>query len=771
MNDSIKACLAAACLALPLLAQGAETLTIATVNNNDMIRMQRLSKVFEESHPDISLKWVVLEENVLRQRLTTDIATQGGQFDLLTIGTYEAALWGAKGWLEPMSGLPADYALDDLLPSVRDGLSVKGTLYALPFYAEASITYYRKDLFQQAGLRMPEQPTWTQLGEFAARLNRPDQGQYGICLRGKAGWGENMALIGTLANAFGARWFDERWQPEFSGGEWKKALDFYVSTSSGTARPAPPATDSTRTWRCSTAASARSGWTPASPVRSSPTRARARSPTPPASPSPPEVTDKGASWLYSWALAIPASSRAKDAAKAFATWATSQAYGKLVADREGVANVPPGTRASTYSEAYLAAAPFARVTLESLKRVDPNHPTLKPVPYVGIQLVTIPGVPGHRHPGRQAVLRRPHRADEQRPGARRRAAEHRPRDEARRLSEVVRRRAQLRPARRCSSACPEDPDGVAMNTSALDTPLPARPARRRLQRCRRGPGWLLVSPSVALLLLWMIVPLGMTLYFSLIRYNLLYPGENAFVGLENFTFFVTDAGFLPGALNTLLLVGSVLAISVAFGVLIAALLEAGEFFSRGAVRVLLISPFFIMPTVSALLWKNLIFHPVSGILAAVWRLFGAEPVDWLAHYPLLSIILIVSWQWLPFAILILMTAMQSLDQEQKEAARLDGAGPLAIFWHLTLAAPGAAHRGGADDRDDLPALGVRRDLHHHQRRPRLRIDQPRLPDLQPGAAAVRCRHGLGRGLIAVLIANIAAIVLVRMIGKNLTERS
>lgn len=230
MNDSIKACLAAACLALPLLAQGAETLTIATVNNNDMIRMQRLSKVFEESHPDIALKWVVLEENVLRQRLTTDIATQGGQFDLLTIGMYEAALWGAKGWLEPMSGLPADYALDDLLPSVRDGLSVKGTLYALPFYAEASITYYRKDLFQQAGLRMPEQPTWTQLGEFAARLNRPDQGQYGICLRGKAGWGENMALIGTLANAFGARWFDERWQPEFSGGEWKKALDFYVST-------------------------------------------------------------------------------------------------------------------------------------------------------------------------------------------------------------------------------------------------------------------------------------------------------------------------------------------------------------------------------------------------------------------------------------------------------------------------------------------------------------------------------------------------------------
>ncbi len=235
-----------------------------------------------------------------------------------------------------------------------------------------------------------------------------------------------------------------------------------------------------------------------------------------------------------------------------------------------------------------------------------------------------------------------------------------------------------------------------MKTSALDTPF-------------------LVSPSVALLLLWMIVPLGMTLYFSLIRYNLLYPGENDFVGLENFSFFVTDAGFLPGALNTLTLVGSVLAISIVFGVLIAALLEAGEFWGRGVVRVLLISPFFIMPTVSALLWKNLILHPVSGILAALWRLFGAQPVDWLAHYPLLSIILIVSWQWLPFAILILMTAMQSLDQDQKEAARLDGAGP-----------------------------GVRRDLHHHQRRTGLRVHQPGLPDLQPGATAVRRRHGVGR---------------------------
>lgn len=455
MNDSIKACLAAACLALPLLAQGAETLTIATVNNNDMIRMQRLSKVFEESHPDIALKWVVLEENVLRQRLTTDIATQGGQFDLLTIGMYEAALWGAKGWLEPMSGLPADYALDDLLPSVRDGLSVKGTLYALPFYAEASITYYRKDLFQQAGLRMPEQPTWTQLGEFAARLNRPDQGQYGICLRGKAGWGENMALIGTLANAFGARWFDERWQPEFSGGEWKKALDFYVSTLK---RYGPPGASSNgfnenlalfNSGKCAI-------WVDASVAGSF-------------------VTDKSQSKVADatgFAFAPPGSHRQGRLLAVFLGPGDSRQLARQ-GRGEGLRHLGhlAGVRQAGGEQGRRGqrAARHPRLDLQrglpGRRAVRAGHPGIaearrsQPSDAEAGALCRHPvghhpRVPGHRHPGRQAVLRRPHRADEQRPGARRRAAEHRPRDEARRLSEVVRRRVQPRPARRCSSACP-----------------------------------------------------------------------------------------------------------------------------------------------------------------------------------------------------------------------------------------------------------------------------------------------------------------------------
>ncbi len=394
MKTSARLLLASSVLSSCLLASGtaaAGTVTIATVNNSDMIRMQRLSKAFEEKHPDIKLNWVVLEENVLRQRLTTDIATKGGQFDVLTIGMYEASLWGAKGWLQEMKDLPADYQLDDVFPSVRDGLSVDGKLFALPFYAEASITYYRTDLFKAAGLTMPERPTWTQIAEFAGKLTDKSKEQYGICLRDKAGWGENMALITTLANAYGARWFDEQWKPQFDQPEWKNALNFYVNTMK---QSGPPGASSNgfnenlalfNSGKCAM-------WVDASVAGSFVTD---KSQSKVADHvgftfAPTEVTDKGSAWLYSWALAIPTSAKNGKDAAAFTQWATSREYASLVAEKDGVANVPPGTRASTYSDEYKKAAPFANITLESLKAVTPKSPTLKPVPYVGIQLVTIP---------------------------------------------------------------------------------------------------------------------------------------------------------------------------------------------------------------------------------------------------------------------------------------------------------------------------------------------------------------------------------------------
>ncbi|AMP06319.1 binding--dependent transport system inner membrane component family protein [Collimonas pratensis] len=194
---------------------------------------------------------------------------------------------------------------------------------------------------------------------------------------------------------------------------------------------------------------------------------------------------------------------------------------------------------------------------------------------------------------------------------------------------------------------------------------------------------LLQTPSVLLLLLWMIVPLAMTLYFSVIRYNLMMPEATGFVGLDNYAFLLSDPAFWPSILNTLLLIGSVLVISVVGGTLLAVLFDQ-PFFGRGIARLLVIGPFFVMPTVAALIWKNMILHPVYGLLAWAMRLVGLEPVDWLAEYPMLSVIMIVAWQWIPFAFLILLTALQSLDMEQKEAAQLDGAGPVRVFWYVVL---------------------------------------------------------------------------------------
>jgi len=183
-------------IAASTLAQAETRVTIATVNNGDMIIMQKLSQMFEKQNPDIKLDWVILEENVLRGRATTDIATKSGQFDIITIGTYEAPIWGKRGWLARLDDdLPASYDLNDVLKPIRDGLSYEGKLYALPFYGESSFTFYRKDLFDKAGLKMPEQPTYGDIARFAQVLHDPRNGIYGICLRGKPGWGENMAYL------------------------------------------------------------------------------------------------------------------------------------------------------------------------------------------------------------------------------------------------------------------------------------------------------------------------------------------------------------------------------------------------------------------------------------------------------------------------------------------------------------------------------------------------------------------------------------------------
>lgn len=377
-------------------AQETTTLTIATVNNSDMVRMQGLTDDFTAQNPNIELEWVTLEENVLRQNVTTDIATGGGQYDVITIGTYEVPIWAKQGWLVPLDDLPAEYNVDDLLPSIRAGLSSEGTLYAVPFYGESSFVNYRTDLAEAAGITVPEQPTWDDIKAAAEAMHDPDNGVYGICLRGKPGWGENVAFITTMANSYGARWFDENWQPQFDSPEWKATLTDYVDLLTNYGPPGPTANGYNENLtlflqgQCALRIDATvSGSALVDPNQSTVADRVGFTLSPDAG------LGKRANWLWAWSLAIPSSSDAPDAAKTFLAWATGPEYANLVAESEGIANVPPGTRTSLYENPdYLAAAPFAQMTIDSINAADPTSPTVDPVPYTGVQFVAIPEFQG-----------------------------------------------------------------------------------------------------------------------------------------------------------------------------------------------------------------------------------------------------------------------------------------------------------------------------------------------------------------------------------------
>ncbi|MEC7763784.1 MAG: sugar ABC transporter substrate-binding protein [Pseudomonadota bacterium] len=393
MNTMIRALLGATALTAVGFAASAQdtTLTIATVNNGDMIRMQGLADAFTEE-TGIALEWVTLEENVLRQRVTQDIATNGGQFDVMTIGTYEAPIWGAQDWLVSLNDLPAEYDVDDLLPAIRGGLTVDGELYAAPFYGESSMVMYRTDLMEAAGLEMPDAPTWEFIKEAAAAMTDKDGEIYGICLRGKAGWGENMAFLSAMANSYGARWFDMDWNPQFDTEAWANTLNDYLDLMNSYGPPGASGNGFNENlalfqqgkcgmWIDATVAASFVSNPDDSTVADSVGYALA----------PDNGLGPRGNWLWAWNLAIPAGTEQADAAKQFIAWATSKEYTALVAENEGWANVPPGTRTSLYeNQEYLDAAPFAQMTLESINAADPTAPTVDEVPYTGVQFVAIP---------------------------------------------------------------------------------------------------------------------------------------------------------------------------------------------------------------------------------------------------------------------------------------------------------------------------------------------------------------------------------------------
>ena len=396
MKNFKRALLGASALSLFAMAAQAETtLTIATVNNGDMIRMQGLTDDFTKNNPDIKLEWVTLEENVLRQRVTQDIATKGGQFDVMTIGTYEVPIWGKQGWLVSLNDLPADYDVDDLLPAIRSGLTVDGELYAAPFYGESSMVMYRKDLMEKAGMEMPDAPTWDDIKKAAEAMTDKDNEVYGICLRGKAGWGENMAFLTAMSNSYGARWFDEDWKPQFDSDAWKATLTDYLDMMN---KYGPPGAASNgfnenlalfQQGKCGM-------WIDATVAASFVTNPKDSTVADKVgfALAPDKGLGKRGNWLWAWSLGIPAGTDAEDAAKKFVAWATSKAYTELVASKEGWANVPPGTRQSLYDNPEYQKVPFAKMTLESINSADPTNPTVDPVPYTGVQFVAIPEFAG-----------------------------------------------------------------------------------------------------------------------------------------------------------------------------------------------------------------------------------------------------------------------------------------------------------------------------------------------------------------------------------------
>ncbi|WP_018601952.1 sugar ABC transporter substrate-binding protein [Mycobacterium sp. 155] len=385
--------LTAGCAGAGTLGATDQTVTIAMVSNSQMTDARSLANRFEAANPDIKLRFVTLSENQARAKITASTAMGGGEFDVVMISNYEAPQWAENGWLVNLSDYARNtpgYDENDFIPSLRESLSYKGNMYAVPFYGESSFLMYRKDLFEQAGIEMPHNPTWQQVADAAAKLDSPDM--VGICLRGKPGWGEVLAPLDTVINTFGGRWYDEKWNAQLTSPEVEKAVDFYVNLVRNHGEPGA-ATSGFGECATQFAQGRAAMWydaTSAVSVLEDPASSKvvgkvgyAMAPT---------VEKPNSGWLYTWALGIPKSSDKPDAAWKFIAWMTDQNYIKLVGEQLGWARVPPGSRLSTYQipQYKEAAKAFGQVTLDSIEGATPAKPTVQPVPYTGVQFLAIP---------------------------------------------------------------------------------------------------------------------------------------------------------------------------------------------------------------------------------------------------------------------------------------------------------------------------------------------------------------------------------------------
>ena len=372
------------------------TVTVAVVSNplitGQMIPLTQ--SVFEKQNPGITVKFATYTEGDLRAAIEKDVSTHSNSFNVVMIGPYEAPLFAKNNWLVDLSkqyiGSDKSYDVSDLLPPVAKSLSYNGDLYAAPFYGESSMLYYNKSLLQAAGVTLPEHPTWMQVQAAAAKLNQPGK-VAGICLRGLAGWGDNMAALDTVINTFGGEWYDQNWKAQLNSPAVTQAVNFYVNLVKQYGEPGA-SNDSFNQLLTLYGQGKCAMWYDATVAATSI-----------ASEFPSVYKDTGyafaptektssSGWLWSWALGIPQGVNDQSAAWKFVSWATSAQYENLVAQKYGWSAVPPGTRTSLYNNPNYqkAASAFADITLQSINGTDPEHPTVDKVPYVGIQYVDIP---------------------------------------------------------------------------------------------------------------------------------------------------------------------------------------------------------------------------------------------------------------------------------------------------------------------------------------------------------------------------------------------
>ncbi len=372
-------------------------LTVATVNNPDMVIMQNMTKDFEAA-TGIEVEFVVLPENDLRKKVTEDVALGAGKFDVVTISNYDTPIWASNGWIESLQphldGMTeeekAAYDLEDIFPMIREALSYNNEQYALPFYAESSILYYNKEMLANAGVTLSEEPTWEEVAN-AARKAKEANNVPGIVLRGLPGWGEVLAPLNTVINAYGGRWYDMEWNAQLTSPETVEAVEFYVDLLNEAGQPGATNTGFTEAltlmstgkaamWYDASVAAGFLNNEESSQVAGKIGYALA-----------PSAKKDNTGWLYSWCLAIESASKNKEAAAKFIEWATSKQYIEKVGETEGWGVVPSGTRTSTYENPkYQEAAPFSEIVLKAMQSADYESPTVEPVPYKGIQFVAIP---------------------------------------------------------------------------------------------------------------------------------------------------------------------------------------------------------------------------------------------------------------------------------------------------------------------------------------------------------------------------------------------